>query len=161
MGHAMPGKILTGRATMSLIDQPQGMTTTTTAPAITTTSTSTTSTTATTMPPATTTTAPPVGCVITGLTSDPATTDVKNNGSLARAIDLTITTNANVGCTLLSARITTNGTTEEVVAFNKITATRWTATVDKKGFKWTPGAKVGAVYSGPTYLSTHPLVTLT
>jgi Flp pilus assembly protein TadG len=153
MGHAIPDKVLTG----------QGMTTTTTSVS-TTTSTSTTSTTTsttTTTPPTTTTTAPPVGCVITGLASDPSTTDVKNNGSLSEALDLTLTTNANPGCTLLTVRITTNGVTEEVVAFNKVTATRWTATVDKNGFKWTPGSKVGAAYAGPTYLSTHPLVTLT
>ena len=161
MGHAVPDKVLTGRATMSLIDQPVGMTTTTTAPVSTTTTTTTSSTTTTTAPPTTTTTAPPVGCVVTGLSSDPASTDVKNSGSLDHALDLTLTTNGNAGCVLMSVRITTNGVNEEVVAFNKITATRWTATVDKNGFKWTPGSKVGAVYSGPTYLSTQPLVTLT
>jgi hypothetical protein len=160
MGHLIPGRVLTGRATMSLIGQPLGMTTTTTAPAATTTTTSP-ATSTTTTPPTTTTTAPPVGCLITGLRSDPGTAQVKHNGSLNTALDLTITTNGNAGCTLLSVRITTNGANEEVVAFNKITETRWTATVDKNGFKWTPGSKVGSAYAGPDYLSTHPLVTLT
>lgn len=159
MGHAIPAKVLTGRATMSLIDQPAGMTTTTTVPASTTTSTSSTTTTTSTTS-TTTTTAPPEGCVITGLTSTPSDTGVKNNGSLERPLDLALTTNGNAACALLSVRITTNGVTEEVVAFNKVTSTRWTATVDKNGFKWTPGSKVGAAYAGPTYLSTHPLVTL-
>jgi hypothetical protein len=161
MGHAVPDKVLSSQATMSIIDQPAGMTTTTTVPSATTTTTTASSTTTTTAPPTTTTTLPPVGCVVTGLVSDPGTADVKNNGALNQALDLTLTTNGNAGCTLLTVRITTNGVNEEVVAFNKITATRWTATVDKNGFKWTPGSKVGSAYSGPTYLSTHPLVTLT
>ncbi|WP_421119974.1 TadE/TadG family type IV pilus assembly protein [Aquihabitans daechungensis] len=162
MGHAIPSKVLTGRATMGLIDQPQGMTTTTTTPATTTTTTTPSSTTTTsTTTPTTTTTLPPEGCVITSLVSAPATTDVKNSGALENDLALTLNTNGNVACTLLTVRITTNGATEEVVAFNKVTATKWTATVDKNGFKWTPGVKVGTAYSGPTSLSAHPLVTLT
>ncbi|MCU1370979.1 MAG: hypothetical protein JWO77_2173 [Ilumatobacteraceae bacterium] len=160
MGHAIPAKILTGRATMGLIDQPEGLTTTTTAPATTTTTLAGTTTTTTTAPP-TTTTIPPVGCVITGLTSSPSSTGVKNNRTLDDDLALTLTTNANPGCTLLTVRIVTDGVVEEVVAFNKVTATRWTATVDKNGFRWTTGSKVGTVYAGPTALTTHPLVTLT
>lgn len=161
MGHAIPARVLTGRATMGLIDQPEGMTTTT-APAVTTTTTTTpspSSTTSTAPPP--TTTIPPAGCVVTGLTSNPSTTGVKPNRSREKALALTLTTNGNAGCTLLTVRIVTDGVTEEVVAFNRSTATRWTATVDKNGFNWTPGAKVGTAYSGPTMLTTHPLVTLT
>ena len=166
MGHAIPSKILTGRATMSLIDQPVAVTTTT-APSVTTTTsspsttTSSPSTTTSTTAPIPTTTIPPVGCVVTGLTSSPSSTVVKNNGSLNSDLALTLTTNGNAGCTLLTVRIVTNGVTVEVVAFNKTTATRWVATVDKNGFKWTTGAKVGTAYSGPTALTTHPLVTLT
>ncbi len=156
MGHAISSKTITGRATMSLIDQPVGVTTTT-APPVTTTTTSPSTTTA----PIPTTTIPPVGCVVTGLTSTPSSTHVKNNGSLNSDLALTLTTNGNAGCTLLTVRIVTNGVTVEVVAFNKITTTNWVATVDKNGFKWTAGAKVGTAYSGPTALTTHPLVTLT
>lgn len=165
MGHAISSKILTGRATMSLIDQPVGVTTTTAPPGTTTTTappvTTTTTSPSTTTAPIPTTTIPPAGCVVTGLTSTPSSTHVKNNGSLNSDLALTLTTNGNAGCTLLTVRIVTNGVTVEVVAFNKTTTTQWVATVDKNGFKWTAGAKVGAAYSGPTALTTHPLVTLT
>ena len=162
VGQAALARILTGRATMSLVDQPEGMTTSTTAMPTTTTTSPPSSTTSTSTPPTTTTTTtPPVGCIVTGLASSPSVAEVKNNRSLNNDLALTLTTNGNVGCTLLTVRIVTDGVTEEVVAFNRSTATRWTATIDKNGFKWTAGAKVGTAYSGPTPLTTHPLVTLT
>ena len=158
LGNMIPSKVLTGRATMSLIDQPSGMTTTTTTTP-TTTTTSSPATTTTTQPTTTTTTV--TGCVITGVTSSPASTGVKNSGSLDNDLALTMNTNGNAACTLLTLRVVTNGVVEEVVAFNKVTATKWTATVDKNGFKWTVGDKVGTAYAGPTLLTTSPLVTLT
>ncbi|MCU1355181.1 MAG: hypothetical protein JWM89_599 [Acidimicrobiales bacterium] len=159
LGNMIPSKVLTGRATMSLIDQPSGMTTTTTTTPATTTTSSTPTTTTTTQPTTTTTTV--TGCVITGVTSSPASTGVKNSGSLNSDLALTMNTNGNAACTLLTLRVVTNGVVEEVVAFNKVTATKWTATVDKNGFNWTVGDKVGTAYAGPTLLTASPLVTLT
>jgi hypothetical protein len=155
LASAVGGRVLTGTATMGIVEQPVAATTTT-APGTTTTTTTTTTT-----PATTTTTAPPSVCSVTSIASTPSTVQRKSNGQLWEGFAVSVTTNGSAQCTSLSLSWTPGSGSPATATLTKQSSTLWTVNITKNAHSWTSGTKTTQVLNGTTVVGSGTLVVVT